>query len=115
MKTFILIFVEQTVDDVRALKRFLDRQPQVLNWMVAANGNGFIVSNHTARYLAQIISKQYSGFLLAEYNSRKADGMLTFESWKFINSPTQFKGTLKDDDDDDLDDDEDDDDLDDDD
>jgi len=88
MKTFIFSINDSTVSD-ESIFDFLDSKPEVLNWMSVLPDTIFLTSNTTVEKLTQIFSRKFPNafFLVHEYDTTRANGALTDETWDFLNNP----------------------------
>lgn len=88
MKAFILSFSDTEASDQEVLN-FLDRRREVLNWLSVLPSTIFIVSNYNVEALTNVLARKFpnSLFIISEFNSRKANGLLTDQAWDFLNNP----------------------------
>jgi hypothetical protein len=88
MKAYIISFYQQEVSDDE-LVAFLNSRREILNWQMGVPNTVFVVSNRNASFLSRIIEKKFprSFFIIAEYVPYNSDGLLTEETWEFLNKP----------------------------
>lgn len=87
MKAFILSFSDEVSE--QEVLDLLDRRREVLNWLRVLPNTVFLVSNVNAETLTNILARKFpdSFFVISEYNTRRANGMLTDDAWEFLNNP----------------------------
>jgi uncharacterized protein (DUF2249 family) len=87
VKVFILSFSDEAAE--QDVLNYLDRRREVLNWLSVLPNNVFIVSDHNAETLTNLLARKFPDtfFVVSEYSARKANGMLTDEAWDFLNNP----------------------------
>ncbi len=87
MKAFILSFSDEVSE--QAVLNFLDRRDEILNWLSVLPNSIFIVPDHNVEELTNILARKFRDalFLLVEYNTKRANGLLTDEAWEFLNNP----------------------------
>lgn len=88
MKAYIISFDEEDVSE-DDLASYLDTRREVLNWLIPLPNTIFVVSRRDATAIARLIEKRFPGslFIVTEYNSRSADGLLLEDMWEFLNNP----------------------------
>lgn len=90
MKAYIVSFYQQEISD-NELVEFLDDQDEILNWRKEIPNTVFVVSNNNAHHISELIGEEFpeSSFIVAEYVSYNADGLLDEETWEFLNKPEE--------------------------
>ncbi len=87
MRSFILSFSDEITE--QEVLNFLDRRREVLNWLSVLPNTVFIVSEHDAEDLTNMLARKFPDgiFVVSEYNAGRANGMLTDDAWEFLNNP----------------------------
>ncbi len=90
MKSFILLYTDAQVSE-QAVLRFLDKKAEVLNWLNVFPNTVFLVSDEGVETLTNMFQKRFpnSLFIIIEYSTRRANGLLNDEAWDFLNNPRQ--------------------------
>lgn len=90
MKAYIISCDEEYVSEDE-LASYLDTKREILNWLIPLPNTIFIISKRDAASIARLIRKRFPGslFIVTEYNSRSADGLLAEDMWEFLNSPKE--------------------------
>jgi hypothetical protein len=88
MKSFILSISDAETSEQEVLN-FLDKRREVLNWLSVLTNTVFIVSNLNTDSLTDMLARKFpdSLFIISEFNSKKANGLLTDQAWDFLNNP----------------------------
>jgi hypothetical protein len=90
VKSYIISFFQDDVSE-EALSSYLDTKSEVLNWLSPLPNTVFVVSRRDAKFITRLIGKEFpdSLFIVAEYNPRNSDGLLSEDMWEFLNNPEQ--------------------------
>jgi len=93
MKLFLLVFDPQfgKTDEVTD---FLDKRPEILNWMTHIPRCVFIVSRKNTATLTDILAKKFTKgfFLITNITDAPKNGLLDEAAWEFINNPKPADG-----------------------
>ena len=90
MKAYVIAFYQEEISD-KELVGFLDNQAEILNWRTEIPNTVFVVSDKGAQHISELIGEEFpeSHFIVVEYVSYNANGLLEEETWDFLNEPEE--------------------------
>ncbi|HEX7998198.1 MAG TPA: hypothetical protein VF528_07400 [Pyrinomonadaceae bacterium] len=96
MKAYIISFYQQEISDDE-LVAFLKTRKEVLNLIRPLPSTMFIVSDQNANSLSVLIERKFPKgyFIVAEYIPYNSDGLLSGETWNFLNKPKRARKASK--------------------
>ena len=88
LKPYLVAFNDAQITR-QALLDFLDTRPEVKNWFAFMPAAIFVISDRSARQLAEAIRSGFPGknFVVSEVPAGANDGWLGKDVWDFINNP----------------------------